>query len=175
MEALAMAAQSRPLPPPAPFFVPQQPTGFAPQRIAIIIAAGAGMLGTFLPWVTVPILGSVNGTAGDGQGWIPFGLLAVSLVTALLGTLGYGLSGEQRLIGAGTALAASGVALWKVIEFKKKMSDAPDDNPIAKALASSVQLGPGLIVIILAGIAVAIIAFTMSSGRPSRYPMRRRW
>lgn len=56
------------------------------QRLAVIIAAGVGVIATFLPWAKVSFFGmsvSVNGTAGDG--WISFGLCAAAGVMAFLG------------------------------------------------------------------------------------------
>ncbi|PZP43421.1 MAG: hypothetical protein DI598_15790, partial [Pseudopedobacter saltans] len=35
------------------------------QRMAIAIAATLGILGTFLPWFNVPLLGAINGTKFD--------------------------------------------------------------------------------------------------------------
>ena len=38
------------------------------QRLYVLIAAAAGMLGTFLPWVSLPFLGSVSGTSAGAIG-----------------------------------------------------------------------------------------------------------
>ena len=52
------------------------------QRLAILIVAGLGALATFMPWVKAPIVGTINGTKGDG--WITLVLFAVPLVISLL-------------------------------------------------------------------------------------------
>lgn len=52
------------------------------QRLAILILAGLGALATFMPWVKAPIVGTINGTKGDG--WITLALFAVPLVISLL-------------------------------------------------------------------------------------------
>ncbi len=36
------------------------------QRIAIVAAASLGLLATLLPWVSMPIIGRIYGTVGDG-------------------------------------------------------------------------------------------------------------
>lgn len=53
-------------------------------RVVVICAAAAGMLATFLPWVSLGGLGSQAGTAGDG--WITLVLFALALLFAVLGT-----------------------------------------------------------------------------------------
>jgi hypothetical protein len=125
------------------------------QRIVVAVAAGAGMLATFLPWVKMPIMGSIDGTAGDG--WITFSLFAVSLLLAFLGKRRFALSVGSRIGAIAPALLASVLGIWKVFDFKQKMADAPRDNPFAQALASSVQVGAGLYLVIIAGIVLVVL------------------
>ena len=54
-----------------------------PQRIAIAISAGIGILACFMPWTSFPIVGTVNGASGDGL--IYAGLLVIPLLFVLLG------------------------------------------------------------------------------------------
>lgn len=56
--------------------------GMHNQRFAIVVAAGVGMLATFLPWFYVPIIGSVSGTTG-AAGWITLVLFIPAMVRAL--------------------------------------------------------------------------------------------
>ena len=44
------------------------------QRLVIAVVAVIGMLATFMPWVSVPIAGTINGTKSDG--WITLALFA---------------------------------------------------------------------------------------------------
>ena len=46
------------------------------QRIGILIAAGLGMLATFMPWLKAPVVGTINGAEWKGDGWITFFLFA---------------------------------------------------------------------------------------------------
>ncbi|MGB1104071.1 MAG: hypothetical protein ACPG21_10640 [Crocinitomicaceae bacterium] len=57
------------------------------QRLAVMIAAGVGVISTFLPWVTVSLFGfstSVNGI-GTWQGILVFLLSVGAGVLAFLG------------------------------------------------------------------------------------------
>ena len=88
------------------------------QRISIIISAAAGMLGTFLPWVNIPILGSYNGTQGDG--WITFVLFALTVFLAIVGNKQHVLRGGHFFITMLFSVAAGGFGLWKIIDFHWK-------------------------------------------------------
>lgn len=131
------------------------------QRIAIACAAGMGMIATFLPWVKAPILGTVDGTAGDG--WITFGLYAVALIMAFVGDRRELLSGGKRLGAVIPAALASVIGIWKIVDFKARMSDVPKDSPFAEALAQTVQLGAGLYLVVIAGIALVVLSFVFKN------------
>ena len=100
------------------------------QRIVILSAAAAGMLGTFLPWVHVPILGSVNGTGGDG--WITLLLFLPAAILGLRGNKQQPLVARIRLGAVIPAALASLIGLWKIIEFKTGISQAAAGNPFTR-------------------------------------------
>ena len=126
------------------------------QRLAILIVAGLGALATFLPWVKVPIVGTINGTAGDG--WITLVLFAVPLVISLLNDKTKALKGGLLYGAIIPSLVAGALGIWKIIEFNSKMSEI-EDNPFAKALGATVSIEFGLYLLVLAGIALPIVAF----------------
>jgi hypothetical protein len=138
------------------------------QRIAILIAASIGALGTFLPWVHAPIVGTVPGSSGS-DGWITFILFALSIGLCFVGnrkeTLKVGF-----LVGSMVpSLLASIIALIKIIDFNSKMSSAVVDNPFAKAITQTVGIGIGLYLIVLAGIAVLVLGIMFKkSDAPSK-------
>jgi len=112
-------------------------------RIVIAIAAGVGMLATFLPWASLGML-SIPGSKGDG--WITFVLFA--------GCLGAALAGDRKrqpdiawLKWSGAAFAAGAVAVaaWKIIALKSGLDDS---NPFSSAVA----VGVGLWLIVPCGI-----------------------
>lgn len=145
----------------------QHPVGYAPapmmaqatsargamssQQVVLIVAAAAGMLGTFLPWINIPIRGSVAGTEGDG--WITLAIFAIALLVTLSGTPGIG-----RRIWIGLAgVAAAVVGGYDAANIMARKSElAAEGNRFAEALASSVSIGAGLYLVIVAGLVVAL-------------------
>jgi hypothetical protein len=126
------------------------------QRLAILIVAGLGALATFMPWVKAPIVGTINGTKGDG--WITLVLFAVPLVISLLNDKTKALKDGQLYGAIIPSLVAGAIGIWKIIDFNSKMSDI-GDNPFAKALGATVSIEFGLYLVVLAGIALPIVAF----------------
>jgi hypothetical protein len=125
------------------------------QRVGIIIAAAAGMLGTFLPWVNVPILGSFVGTQSDG--WITFVLFALTAFLAIVGNKQRVLRGGQFFITMLFGVAAGGFGLWKIIDFHTSIGNTASDNPLTRAVGSVVSIGVGLYLIVIAGLAVLVL------------------
>jgi len=128
------------------------------QRIAIVAAAGAGMLGTFLPWIHLPLIGTITGTVGDG--WITFALYLLALLPALLGDRSAPRAGGGLWTSLVFAILASAVGVWKIVEFKLKMSG--DANPIAQAMARATSVGIGLYLVAAAGVILAVFALRLA-------------
>jgi hypothetical protein len=131
------------------------------QRLAVVVIAAVGMLGTFMPWVNIPIVGSVNGTKGDG--WITFFIFAIPLLLNLLSEKTLPLSINITYITIAAGVTAAGFAVWKIIDFNRSMPDVDKDNPFAKMLSSTVSVGFGLYLIAIAGIAMAGVAIALKS------------
>ncbi len=89
--------------------------GFHKQRLVTAICAGAGMLATFLPWATMPMFGSVSGTAGDG--WITLALFVPALVLALMGDKTQPLLGAKRYGAVIPSGLSALLGLWKMIQL----------------------------------------------------------
>ena len=132
------------------------------QRLYVLIAAAAGMLGTFLPWVSAPIIGGISGTAGDG--WFTFILFGVAVFVALQGDRTKNLDQKQFLAVCVTSGLAALFALWKIINFNNSMGQlAGRDGMFSGMFTSTVSIGVGLYLIVLAGIAVIGLAFKMKA------------
>lgn len=129
------------------------------QRIAILVAAAAGMLGTFLPWVTVPFIGSINGTEGDG--YITLALYAVTLGLMLAGNRTLPVSGGMMWGALAPALIASAIGIWKLVDFNSAVSDNP--------FASAISIGVGLYIVALAGIIATVLAFVIKDKPTASY------
>ena len=124
------------------------------QRMFILIAAVIGIAATFLPWIELP-MGSVAGTKGDG--WITLLLFTISAVLTVLGQRTSALQGV-RLYGAiAPALISGLIALYKILNFSSSMPDS--DNPFALAIRSSISVGIGLYLVLIAGLAIPAIGY----------------
>jgi len=119
------------------------------QRIALAIASGFGMLATFLPWVSVKSesfsdtkFQSISGTnMHDGIGWISFGIFALPLIIAFLGDHTKPLAKIKYIV------ASIG---WINIVF--------NSGVIIYEITEKATVGLGLVLVIIAGIAVYFIS-----------------
>ena len=126
------------------------------QRIAILFAAGLGMLATFLPWIHVPIVGSIDGIHGKGHGWFTFILYLITLIIYVVSKQSEPVSGTRIIIAVTTSLYASMRGLSEISQFNSEFNGKNSVNPFAKALIESVSIEVGLYLVILAGIGVTI-------------------
>ena len=133
------------------------------QRLAILILAAVGVISVFLPWVSMPLIGSVNGA--HGIGWLVFVLYAATIVVSLLCDRTQPLAGKMLYAAIAPSAVARLISLWKLVEFKSSMAGAMEDNPFAEALGASVSLGIGLILVVVAGFAVVAAGFLIKEKR----------
>lgn len=126
------------------------------QRLVILAIAVLGMLAVFMPWVTMPIIGSVNGA--HGEGWAVFILYAIPAILAVLNDRTKPLEGIWIYGAIVPGLICSAIAIWKIIEFNSAMGET-EDNPFAAAMGASISIGLGLYLVVLAGIAITAAAF----------------
>lgn len=141
--------------------------GFHIQRIAVAAAATVGGLATFMPWVTVPVIGTIYGTAGP-DGWISLCLFIPAVVLSCLGDRSAILGRWQQYTAAIPAGIAAAIGVYKYIDFSMKLRGAAkevDDNPLAQAMAAAmtnnVRLGIGVYLLILAGLATVTAVFIL--------------
>lgn len=145
------------------------------QRIAIAISAGIGILACFMPWVSLPIVGTVNGTSGDGL--IFAGLLVIPLLLSLLGDKTKQIDKKVKVatILIGILVIICGIFI-EIAEFNNKIETAKHvsnssinensyglDNSsrdiaknVSNAVISSAKIEFGLYLLIISGISVAL-------------------
>ena len=133
------------------------------QRLYVLIAAAAGMLGTFLPWVSLPFLGSVSGTSAGADGWISFVFFGVVLAMTLIGKREALLEGWHFMLAIIFGAAGAIFALWKIIDINSVIG-GKGQGEMGKAMGKMVSVGFGLYLIVIAGIAVVVLAFVMQKG-----------
>jgi hypothetical protein len=105
----------------------------------------------------VPILGSVNGTQGDG--WITLVLFAIAILISLSKDKTKAIEGGLLYAAILPGGLAGAIGLWKIIDFNSKMEEVMGSNAMAEAMGSTVSIGIGLYLVVLAGIALPIVGF----------------
>lgn len=137
------------------------------QRLAIIMSALVGMACTFLPWATVPVLGSVNGISGGMKhGWLTFALFLIPLIIVFLGNLKSSVKTGGLVLTCLLGLTAAGYALYQIWQFKSKYS-AEANNNMAQIFGSTMTLGIGLYLIVAAGLGVFLLGLILKTAAPS--------
>ena len=146
-----------------------------PQRIAIAISAGIGILACFMPWGSFPIVGTVNGASRDGL--IFAVLLATPLVLVLLGDKTKQIDKKVKIISVlvGILVIFCGIFM-EIADFNNKIEAAKQvsnssinensyglDNSsktiaknVSNAVISSAKIEFGLYLLIISGVSVAV-------------------
>lgn len=142
-----------------------------PQRIAIAISAGIGILACFMPWTSFPIVGTVNGASGDGL--IYAGLLVIPLLFVLLGDKTKKLEKQVKVanILVGILVIFCGIFV-EIANFDYKIKTAEqvsnrrisnssyinkgDAKNISNAMISSAKIEFGLYLLIISSISVVV-------------------
>jgi len=176
------AASPPPPPPPEPPVArpaapPAAPaTGLHPQRLAVAIAAAVGGIATFLPWATIPIMGTIDGTVGDG--WITLGLFAGVVAAALFGQRSQQMAGLAQLGGGVLSTIAGGIGVAKILQFRQMIEGLKGDaapgsleGAMKGLMANATRLGPGLYVLVAASVAAVITILALRSKREAAAPL----
>lgn len=114
---------------------PSSPSYNVP-RLILVIASSIGAIGTFLPWVSSPIM-SINGSAGDG--WITFVLHIAIICFAMPGTPYHKVYEVSKFFIFFIAVALILFTAWKGLMISNYISR--DDNVLIRSM---VQVGIGL-------------------------------
>lgn len=138
------------------------------QRRYGLIAACIGALGSFLPWVSVPIIGSVSGIEGS-DGFMNIALFGAAGVLCLKGSsvTNAVLVKKERIIISVLAGIAGLIGLWKIIDVNSAKSEL-GDNVFAQALGSNTHVGIGLYIIVAAGAALPILMLKLTAEGKSK-------
>lgn len=125
------------------------------QRKAILIAAVIGVIGVFLPWITVGFLGqNIHSNGFHGIGILAFLALAGAGAVALLGNLSTSLEKGTWF----AALACGALALLSVVIFILNTS-----NDIGSVGFAGIGFGIGLWISLIAAGAVVASAWLLKS------------
>ncbi|MDR2583248.1 MAG: WG repeat-containing protein [Fibromonadaceae bacterium] len=153
------------------------------QKIALIVASGLGMLAILMPWVNVPLLGSISGKQiPDDRCWLPSIIFAIPLIIALLGDRAKPLIGNIKYAAfiPGLINAIGGIMVIANFEEIKKSFLTEIGNKAgaflgkdamslldglggsieqaAEQALKAISVGFGIYLIIIAGIGVCLIS-----------------
>ena len=121
------------------------------QRMALMLAAAAGIVASFLPWASVMGI-SVNGTAGAG--WISLLLFAVIAIMSLLGNRTMALKGGLMIAAIIAAVLVIILGIWQIMDIKKEGG-------------GFVEIGFGLYIVVAAGAGCLLLPFVIKGGESS--------
>lgn len=125
------------------------------QRLSVLLAAGAGVVGTLMPWVTVSMFGISKSESGigTGDGKIIIILFGIACLVSLLGDWRFGVEGGARIGAIVLGLAGAIIAIMDINNFHTKLGGG----------GSFVSIGFGLYLIVIAGFLLPILAFAVPS------------
>lgn len=141
------------------------------QRIIIVVAGVAGVLGALLPWVTAPIVGSVPGTSAEyGMGWIALGLAGVALVVA--STVGTGvMTVSARIVSGFAGAGTAGIGIWHIVAvFRAKAATREELGLFGEALAQTINVGVGAYLVAASGLVIVGAAYRIHSHMEPQAP-----
>ena len=132
-------------------------------RITMAIVSVAGALGTFMPWIHVPIMGALDGTRGDG--WISFFAFASATAVCLLPSPRVQLQKGGRTAVCILGFGSCALGLNVVLRLSEIMKPGDDDGPISSAFTKSVSIGMGVWLIVVSGALLAIMSFALTDAK----------
>ncbi|MEO1484605.1 MAG: hypothetical protein AAFU57_02585 [Bacteroidota bacterium] len=127
------------------------------QRIAILLIASLGLLATFMPWATVPILGGMSGTENT-LGWVSLSFFAIPMVVSLIGNKHKDLVRIALIVTVTASVLAFVTCICQLYVFNSMDSS---DNLFEAMLAEQIKVGFGLYIALFAGLLLPLFAFLM--------------
>lgn len=135
------------------------------QRIAIIIIAALGAIATFMPWSTLPVLGSMHGT-DTKLGWFSLFFFTVPIILGIVGNKKNELKKRSLYSITVLSILAVAVCVFQIYIYKSLGSHA--QGPLDAVFASNLSIGFGLYIAILAGISLPVFGFLMKDSEGNK-------
>ncbi len=129
------------------------------QRIAILIVSLIGALATFMPWASIPVFGSINGTHSP-IGKVSLVLFIIPMIMCFLGNLTNEFKKTSIYIILTTSIF---VFLLDLIQLVSHNLKNQNNTPLDQLLAEVVSIGFGLYIAIIAGAMLPIFLFLLKS------------
>lgn len=125
-----------------------------------ILVAAIGVVSAFLPWITLPIIGSKSGVDGT-DGWIAVGMFGVAAIIALAGPSVMG-SGRRTWFGI-LGILGLGLGLWKISDVYSIQSQMAAEGGFGSRMAEAISVGIGLWLLAAAGAGMIVSAWLIRS------------
>src|SRR5690349_1894632 len=119
------------------------------QKLVLIALCIAGMVASFLPWVTTPGLADVPGT--DGGGWITFSVFALIIIVILTGR-------PARTVSMFSLTCISILAILNAI-YGCIIINYIDADTLGLKLPNYASAGVGLYLLIVTGFIIPVSGF----------------
>lgn len=119
------------------------------QKLSIIIAAGLGILATFMPWISTRV-GSITGIDTE-YGWVILLLFMIPIIICLVNDHSKRINGGALYGVIIPPFIAALFVIWKILEFKFNIGDTPFSNAFS--------IGYGFYLVPFAGISIPVIDF----------------
>jgi hypothetical protein len=134
----------------------------------LLLIALLGMLGTFLPWMTLLGVSAAKGTDGDGS--ITLGLYVPAVLMAVVGDWKKSWQGSRFTLFTISALLASAVGTYDLVNFYRKRASGSLESEVLKLA----HVGWGLYLVAAAGITLVVVAFVLQGPAQRRRVESRR-
>jgi hypothetical protein len=126
------------------------------QRILLLILAGLGALACFLPWVHVPILGSIKGVNDDAGKLVLAAFVAAGAI-ALFGNRRRPTPVPLAVVASVLGAAAGIEGARKILDFDQAVGTVSDIAGVfGDAIRSAASVGIGLYLVVVAGFGVVL-------------------
>ena len=127
------------------------------QRIVVLILSILGMIGIFMPWVSIPFA-TVNGIDANGDQWVVVAGFGICLIMAFVGDRKWSMSAGALVTVWIFSLGVAALGIYEISEIKRKIAEDPKAGEVMK-------VGNGLYLIVVAGILMPILAQVMNKRR----------
>ena len=129
------------------------------QRISLLVISAIGILATFMPWSSVPILGSMNGV-NTTIGKFSIIFFIIPLVVCLIGNKSKELKKSSHYI---IIISSVIVVMLDSIQLLVLILKPQSENPLDILISEQIRIGFGLYLAILSGIMLPVFLFLMKS------------
>lgn len=134
------------------------------QRLTLLILASLGVLATFMPWSSLPVLGAMSGI-NTKIGKFSLVLFTIPLLGSFIGDRTKDLKGILLYV---VVLSSVLSVLFNTVQLWVLTSVDPEtSNPIDYILADQIRVDVGLFLALLSGVLIPVLVKIMKESAPN--------